>query len=88
VFSAAKANYSLTASFGIRTATSMLDSRGHRVYQYVNSNNHIFWCSCNCRINGKNILIRGAGWAPDLFQRTDAKRQETEIHYPNAPVNV
>jgi exo-1,4-beta-D-glucosaminidase len=58
-------NYSLTAPFGIRTATSNVDSRGHRVYQ----------------INGKNILIRGAGWAPDLFQRTDAQRQETEMQF-------
>jgi exo-1,4-beta-D-glucosaminidase len=57
--------YSLNASFGIRMATSYLDQNNHRVYQ----------------INGKNILIRGAGWSPDLFQRTDPQRQETEMQY-------
>jgi exo-1,4-beta-D-glucosaminidase len=30
-------------------------------------------------INGKPILLRGAAWAPDLFQRRSALRQEQEI---------
>jgi len=33
------------------------------------------------KINGLPILIRGAGWSPDLFQRTDPDRQEIEIQY-------
>ncbi|MBZ5546266.1 MAG: hypothetical protein LAO07_21815 [Acidobacteriia bacterium] len=33
------------------------------------------------KINGKNILIRGAGWAPDMFLREDPARQETELRY-------
>eukprot|EP01105_Mastigella_eilhardi_P014776 TRINITY_DN3367_c0_g1_i2.p1 TRINITY_DN3367_c0_g1~~TRINITY_DN3367_c0_g1_i2.p1 ORF type:complete len:859 (+),score=161.34 TRINITY_DN3367_c0_g1_i2:95-2578(+) len=32
-------------------------------------------------VNGKKILIRGAGWCPDLFQRFSAERQESEMRY-------
>ena len=32
-------------------------------------------------INGKPVLIRGAGWAPDMFLRDDAKRMEAEFSY-------
>eukprot|EP00026_Physarum_polycephalum_P002410 Phypoly_transcript_02416.p1 GENE.Phypoly_transcript_02416~~Phypoly_transcript_02416.p1 ORF type:complete len:883 (+),score=118.98 Phypoly_transcript_02416:39-2651(+) len=58
-------SYEITNVFGIRTTSSEVDQNGHRVYQ----------------VNGKNILIRGAGWAPDLFQRTDFHRLETEMQY-------
>ncbi len=30
-------------------------------------------------INGKPIMIRGAAWSPDIFQRRSAERQEQEI---------
>ncbi|HVY75672.1 MAG TPA: glycoside hydrolase family 2 protein [Puia sp.] len=30
-------------------------------------------------INGKPILLRGAAWAPDIFQRRSSERQEQEI---------
>ena len=30
-------------------------------------------------INGKPILLRGAAWSPDIFQRRSAERQEQEI---------
>jgi exo-1,4-beta-D-glucosaminidase len=33
------------------------------------------------KINGKNILIRGAGWAPDMLLRSTPERQEAEIRY-------
>lgn len=33
------------------------------------------------RINGRPILIRGAGWVPDLFYRHDPRRDRDEIAY-------
>jgi exo-1,4-beta-D-glucosaminidase len=51
--------------FGIREATSELNEKGHRVF----------------KINGKPILIRGGGWAPDLFLRPSAERETQEIRY-------
>ena len=32
-------------------------------------------------VNGKPVLIRGAGWAPDMFLRDDPKRMEAEFSY-------
>src|SRR2546426_8647701 len=37
--------------FGIREITSELDSQNHRVF----------------KVNGRNVLIRGGGWASDIF---------------------
>jgi exo-1,4-beta-D-glucosaminidase len=54
-----------SATFGIRSVSSRLTEHGH--IQFV--------------INGKPVLIRGAGWAPDMFLRDDAKRLETEFSY-------
>jgi exo-1,4-beta-D-glucosaminidase len=51
--------------FGIREFTSEIDSQQHRVF----------------KINGKNILIRGGGWSPDMLLRFDAEREENEIRY-------
>jgi len=51
--------------FGIRQVTSELTDQGYRLF----------------KINGRNILIRGAGWAPDMLYRTSAKRQEQELRY-------
>jgi exo-1,4-beta-D-glucosaminidase len=51
--------------FGIREVTSELNEEGYRVF----------------KINGKNILIRGAGWAPDMLLRSTPERQEAEIRY-------
>lgn len=53
------------ATFGIRSVSSHLTPQGYS--QFV--------------INGKPVLIRGAGWAPDMFLRDDAKRMETEFSY-------
>jgi exo-1,4-beta-D-glucosaminidase len=33
------------------------------------------------RVNHKNILIRGAGWAPDLLLRSSPQRLQTEFQY-------
>ncbi len=51
--------------FGIRSFSSGLDAKKHRLFQ----------------VNGRKILIRGGGWAPDLFLRWDAARTEAELRY-------
>jgi exo-1,4-beta-D-glucosaminidase len=51
--------------FGIRQVTSELDAAKHRVFQ----------------INGKNILIRGAGYSFDMLLRSSPERQEAELKY-------
>jgi exo-1,4-beta-D-glucosaminidase len=51
--------------FGIREAASELNAQGHRVF----------------KINGRPILIRGGGWAPDMFLRPSAERELQEIRY-------
>ncbi|HEY1657324.1 MAG TPA: beta galactosidase jelly roll domain-containing protein [Candidatus Sulfotelmatobacter sp.] len=51
--------------FGIREVTSELNSIGGRAFQ----------------INGKNILIRGAGWTPDMMLRETSQRLHDELHY-------
>jgi len=51
--------------FGVRQVTSVIDEEGHRVY----------------RINGKNILIRGAGYSFDLLLRSSPERQLAELNY-------
>ena len=53
------------ATFGIRSVSSHLTRQGYR--QFV--------------INGKPVLLRGAGWTPDMFLRDDPKRMETEFSY-------
>jgi exo-1,4-beta-D-glucosaminidase len=51
--------------FGIRQVTAELDDKGHRVF----------------RINGKKILIRGAGYSFDLLLRSSPERQEADLRY-------
>lgn len=51
--------------FGIRQITSKIDENGHRLFQ----------------INGKNILIRGAGYSFDMLLRSSPERQQTELNY-------
>jgi exo-1,4-beta-D-glucosaminidase len=50
---------------GIRQITSELTDSGARLF----------------RVNGKPILIRGAGWAPDLMLRRDLERLRAEFQY-------
>ena len=51
--------------FGIREITSDLNSVGGRVFH----------------INGKNILIRGGGWTPDMMLRENSQRLQDEFRY-------
>ncbi|HWG11157.1 MAG TPA: glycoside hydrolase family 2 TIM barrel-domain containing protein [Rhodanobacteraceae bacterium] len=53
------------AAFGIRSVTSTLTKQGYRRFF----------------VNGKPVLIRGAGWAPDMFLRDDPGRMEAEFSY-------
>src|SRR5579862_3046402 len=54
-----------TTEFGIREITSNLNSTGGRAFH----------------INGKNILIRGAGWTPDMLMRENSQRLHDDIRY-------
>ncbi|MGH9352931.1 MAG: glycoside hydrolase family 2 protein, partial [Terriglobia bacterium] len=51
--------------FGIREISSYLGPKNNRIFT----------------INGKRILIRGAGWAPDLLLRPSRQREEDQISY-------
>ena len=51
--------------FGIRDVASELTDKGHRVF----------------KVNGKRILIRGGGWAPDMLLRPSAEREIAEVRY-------
>ncbi len=53
------------ATFGIRSVSSSLTKQGYRQFF----------------VNGKPVLIRGAGWAPDVFLRDDPARMEAEFSY-------
>jgi exo-1,4-beta-D-glucosaminidase len=52
-------------TFGIREATSEINEHGYRQF----------------KINGKSILILGAGWAPDMMLREMPEKTEAEIRY-------
>jgi exo-1,4-beta-D-glucosaminidase len=54
-----------TTTFGIRSATSKLTKQGYTQFF----------------INGKPVLIRGGGWAPDMFLREISGRMEAEFSY-------
>jgi exo-1,4-beta-D-glucosaminidase len=51
--------------FGIREVTSELNATGGRAFH----------------INGKNILIRGGGWTPDMMLRENSQRLHDEFRY-------
>ncbi|HEX5425923.1 MAG TPA: glycoside hydrolase family 2 protein [Candidatus Acidoferrales bacterium] len=51
--------------FGIREITSQLNDDGHRFFL----------------VNGKKILIRGGGWAPDMLLRESAAHLESQFDY-------
>lgn len=53
----------IAETFGIREITS----------EYIDNKSRVFI------VNGKRILIRGAAWSPDIFQRRSPRRQEQEI---------
>lgn len=51
--------------FGIREIISESTPRGARLF----------------RVNGRRILIRGGGWAPDIFFRPQPERQDAQLRY-------
>ncbi|WP_263351644.1 glycoside hydrolase family 2 protein [Acidicapsa acidisoli] len=53
-----------SVEFGIREITSELTSNGSRLF----------------RVNGKPILIRGAGWSQDMLLRSDESRLRDQFH--------
>jgi exo-1,4-beta-D-glucosaminidase len=55
----------LRTHFGVREVTSEIDDKEHLLF----------------KVNGKRILIRGAGWAPDMMLRESSKRLEDEFRY-------
>ena len=64
---------SIAENFGIRQITSQLIDDRSRVFV----------------VNGKRIVIRGAAWSPDIFQRRSPKRQEQEIRlYRHMNMNI
>jgi exo-1,4-beta-D-glucosaminidase len=54
-----------TTRFGIREVTSEIDDQKHLVF----------------KINGRNILIRGGGWASDMFLRFVPEKLRAEFRY-------
>ncbi|MEP6819855.1 MAG: glycoside hydrolase family 2 TIM barrel-domain containing protein [bacterium] len=51
--------------FGIRETTSEMNSENHLVF----------------KVNGRNVLVRGGGWASDMFLRFNPERLRTEFQY-------
>jgi exo-1,4-beta-D-glucosaminidase len=51
--------------FGIRTVESYMNPAGHKGF----------------KLNGKEVLIRGAGWTDELFLRDTPERTEIQIQY-------
>jgi len=64
-----KVSDSSHTKFGIREITSEVSENAPSRFKRV------------FKINGKNILIRGGGWTPDMFLRNDSKRMMDEIRY-------
>lgn len=50
-------------TFGVRDIVSAVDSRGYRHFT----------------VNGKPLLLRGGGWASDMFLRFDARRLDDQL---------
>ncbi|HXB09858.1 MAG TPA: glycoside hydrolase family 2 TIM barrel-domain containing protein, partial [Puia sp.] len=64
---------SIKEHFGIRQISS----------QFIDDKSRVFV------VNGKRIVIRGAAWSPDIFQRRSPKRQEQEIRlYRDMNMNI
>jgi len=54
----------IATDFGFREVTSELTANGARLF----------------RVNGKPILIRGAGWSQDMLLRSDSNRLRDQFH--------
>jgi exo-1,4-beta-D-glucosaminidase len=63
----------ITENFGIREIKTNFIDTASRVFV----------------VNGKRIVLRGAAWSPDIFQRRSARRQEQEIRlYRDMNMNI
>ena len=63
----------IAENFGIRQITSKLIDDHSR--EFI--------------VNGKPIMLRGAAWSPDIFQRRSSKRQEQELRlYRDMNMNI
>ncbi len=51
--------------YGIRDTVSEMTGQGNRLF----------------RINGRPLLVRGGGWAPDMLLRVNTARQDAEFRY-------
>ena len=56
---------SANVNYGIREVTTELTSQGGRLF----------------KVNGKNVLIRGAAWAPDMLLRWSSKKLDADLDY-------
>ena len=56
---------SATVQFGIREVTAQLTDTGQRLF----------------KINGRNLLIRGAAWSPDMLLRPSSERTAAAMDY-------
>jgi exo-1,4-beta-D-glucosaminidase len=56
---------SANVNFGIREVISELTPSGGRLF----------------KVNGRNVLIRGAAWAPDMMLRYSSKRLDADLNY-------
>jgi exo-1,4-beta-D-glucosaminidase len=54
-----------SVDFGIREVASELTDKGYRLF----------------KVNGKNVLIRGAAWSPDMLLRWSSKRLDADLAY-------
>jgi len=64
-----KASDSSRTKFGIREITSEVAENAPNRFKRL------------FKVNGKNILIRGGGWTPDMMLREDAQRMTDEFRY-------
>ncbi len=68
-----KVSNTIAENFGIRQITS----------QFIDNKSRMFI------VNGKRIVLRGAAWSPDIFQRRSTERQEQEIRlYRHMNMNI
>jgi exo-1,4-beta-D-glucosaminidase len=51
--------------FGVREVTSQLTDKGYRLFS----------------VNGRNLLVRGAAWAPDMFLRWSPAQASAALEY-------
>jgi exo-1,4-beta-D-glucosaminidase len=56
---------SAQVTFGIREVTSELTPQGYRLF----------------KVNGRNVLVRGAAWAPDILLRWSSERLDADLNY-------